>query len=158
MVLIVIGEPVFGMKRRSQIQTFLEHKDGKWVQHLALMTDDIFKTLREMKERSVVGGFEFMPPPPPSYYKNPKKRVGDVLSDEQIKECEELGVMVDRNDQGTLPTTFIEITQRLGCMVKDEKGKMYQKGGCGGFGKGNFAELFKSVEEFEKSLEAVKDC
>ncbi|OMO49764.1 4-hydroxyphenylpyruvate dioxygenase [Corchorus olitorius] len=169
MVLIVICEPVFGTKRRSQIQTYLEHNDGEGVQHLALMTDNIFKTLREMKKRSAVGGFEFMPPPPPTYYRNLKKRVGDVLSDEQIKECEELGVMVDRDDQGTLlqiftkpigdrPTTFIEIIQRLGCMVKDEQGKMYQKGGCGGFGKGNFAELFKSVEEFEKSLEPNKDC
>ncbi|EOX93126.1 Phytoene desaturation 1, putative [Theobroma cacao] len=120
MVLLVICEPVFGTKRRSQIQTFLEHNDGEGVQHLAL-----------------------------------------------IKECEELGVLVDRDDQGTLlqiftkpfgdrPTTFIEIIQRIGCMLKDDKGKMYQKGGCGGFGKGNFSELFKSVEEYEKSLERKK--
>jgi 4-hydroxyphenylpyruvate dioxygenase len=27
----------------------------------------------------------------------------------------------------------------------------YQKGGCGGFGKGNISELFKS--EYEKTLE-----
>lgn len=39
-------------------------------------------------------------------------------------------------------------------MIKDEQGKEYQKGGCGGFGKGNFSELFKSIEEYEKSLEA----
>ena len=39
-------------------------------------------------------------------------------------------------------------------MTKDAKGKEYQKGGCGGFGKGNFSELFKSIEEYEKSLEA----
>lgn len=39
-------------------------------------------------------------------------------------------------------------------MLKDEQGKEYQKGGCGGFGKGNFSELFKSIEEYEKTLEA----
>lgn len=39
-------------------------------------------------------------------------------------------------------------------MVKDEEGGTYQKGGCGGFGKGNISELFKSIEEYEKSLEA----
>lgn len=44
--------------------------------------------------------------------------------------------------------------QRIGCMEKDESGQEYQKGGCGGFGKGNFSELFKSIEEYEKSLEA----
>lgn len=51
---------------------------------------------------------------------------------------------------------FIEIIQRVGCMLKDEKGKEYQKGGCGGFGKGNFSELFKSIEEYEKTLEAKR--
>ena len=39
-------------------------------------------------------------------------------------------------------------------MEKDEKGQEYQKGGCGGFGKGNFSQLFKSIEDYEKSLEA----
>lgn len=39
-------------------------------------------------------------------------------------------------------------------MLKDENGQVYQKGGCGGFGKGNFSELFRSIEEYEKMLEA----
>ncbi|KAF5176627.1 4-hydroxyphenylpyruvate dioxygenase, partial [Thalictrum thalictroides] len=52
------------------------------------------------------------------------------------------------------PTIFIEIIQRLGCMMKDEDGKTFQKAGCGGFGKGNFSALFKSIEEYEKTLEA----
>lgn len=55
---------------------------------------------------------------------------------------------------GDRPTIFIEIIQRIGCMKKDEEGKVYQSGGCGGFGKGNFSELFKSIEEYEKTLEA----
>ncbi|XWS30911.1 hypothetical protein CRYUN_Cryun23aG0032000 [Craigia yunnanensis] len=165
MVLLPMNEPVFGTKRKSQIQTYLEHNEGAGVQHLALVSEDIFNTLREMRKRSFVGGFEFMPSPPPTYYKNLKNRAGDVLSDEQIKECEELGILVDRDDQGTLlqiftkpvgdrPTIFIEIIQRIGCMLKNEQGKQYQKGGCGGFGKGNFSELFKSIEEYEKTLEA----
>ncbi|XP_062105716.1 4-hydroxyphenylpyruvate dioxygenase-like [Humulus lupulus] len=164
-VLFPMNEPVFGTKRKSQIQTYLEHNEGAGVQHLALSSDDIFRTLREMRRRSGLGGFEFMPSPPPTYYKNLKNRAGDVLTEAQIKECEELGILVDRDDQGTLlqiftkplgdrPTIFIEIIQRVGCMMKDDKGKLYQKGGCGGFGKGNFSELFKSIEEYEKTLEA----
>ncbi|GAV61027.1 Glyoxalase domain-containing protein [Cephalotus follicularis] len=166
-VLLPMNEPVYGTKRKSQIQTYLEHNEGAGLQHLALVSEDIFKTLREMKKRSFVGGFEFMPSPPPTYYKNLKNRAGDVITDEQIKECEELGILVDKDDQGTLlqiftkpvgdrPTIFIEIIQREGCMVKDEGGKIYQKGGCGGFGKGNFSELFKSIEEYEKTLEAKR--
>lgn len=38
--------------------------------------------------------------------------------------------------------------------MKDDEGKVQQKAGCGGFGKGNFSELFKSIEEYEKTLEA----
>ncbi|KAI4305947.1 hypothetical protein L6164_029272 [Bauhinia variegata] len=167
MVLFPLNEPVYGTKRKSQIQTYLEHNEGAGLQHLALTSEDIFRTLREMRQRSSVGGFEFMPSPPPTYYKNLKNRAGDVLTDEQIKQCEELGILVDRDDQGTLlqiftkplgdrPTIFIEIIQRVGCTLKDEEGKIYQKGGCGGFGKGNFSELFKSIEEYEKSLEVKR--
>ncbi|KAM1429857.1 hypothetical protein ACFX2I_046000 [Malus domestica] len=141
MVLFSINEPVYGTKRKSQIQTYLEHNEGAGVQHLALVSEDIFRTLREMRSRSSVVGFQFMPAPSPTYYRNLKKRVGDVLTNEQIKECEE-------------PTIFVEIIQRVGCMLKDEEGKIHQKGGCGGFGKGNFSELFKSIEEYEKTLEA----
>ena len=54
------------------------------------------------------------------------------------------------------PTLFIEIIQRVGCLLKDDEGKAYQKGGCGGFGKGNFSELFKSIEEYEKTLEVKR--
>ncbi|KNA09446.1 hypothetical protein SOVF_153380 [Spinacia oleracea] len=163
-VLIPMNEPVYGTKRKSQIQTYLEHNEGAGVQHLALMSEDIFWTLREMRKRSGLGGFEFMPSPPPTYYRNMRNRVGDVLNEDQMKECEELGILVDKDDQGTLlqiftkhigdrPTMFIEIIQRIGCMTRNEEGKLYQKGGCGGFGKGNFSELFKSIEEYEKTLE-----
>ena len=51
------------------------------------------------------------------------------------------------------PTIFIEIIQRIGCMEEKVDGTITQKGGCGGFGKGNFSELFKSIEEYEKTLD-----
>lgn len=115
-VLFPLNEPVFGMKRKSQIQTYLEHNEGPGVQHLALVSQDIFKTLREMRKRSSVGGFEFMPSPPPTYYRNLKSRAGDVLSDDQIEECERLGILVDRDDQGTLLQIFTKpIGDRYSC-------------------------------------------
>jgi len=54
------------------------------------------------------------------------------------------------------PTLFLEIIQRVGCMVpsdNESQEHLVQKPGCGGFGKGNFKELFKSVELFERSLD-----
>ena len=39
-------------------------------------------------------------------------------------------------------------------MEKDEQGREYWKGGCDGFDKGNLSQRFKSIEDYEKSLEA----
>ncbi|XP_047076373.1 4-hydroxyphenylpyruvate dioxygenase-like [Lolium rigidum] len=164
-VLLPLNEPVHGTKRRSQIQTYLDYHGGPGVQHIALASSDVLRTLREMRARTPMGGFEFMAPPQAKYYEGVRRIAGDVLSEEQIKECQELGVLVDRDDQGVLlqiftkpvgdrPTFFLEMIQRIGCMEKDEVGQEYQKGGCGGFGKGNFSELFKSIEDYEKTLEA----
>ena len=69
----------------------------------------------------------------------------------------QIKLLIDRDDEGGLlqiftkplldrPTLFIEIIQRVGC--PGENGK--QKPACGGFGKGNFGALFKSIEDFEK--------
>ena len=98
-------------------------------------------------------------------------RIGDVLTREQYAECEELGILVDKDDQGVLmqiftrpfgdrPTIFFEIIQRIGCeeaKLLEVAGKpvsvVEQAAGCGGFGKGNFKELFKSIErQFEAEL------
>lgn len=164
MVLLPLNEPVFGTKRKSQIQTYLEFNEGSGLQHLALLTKDIFSTLKEMQLRTHLGGFDFMPKPPPTYYQNLRNRVADILTEPQMVQCEELGILVDRDDQGVLlqiftkplgdrPTIFVEIIQRIGCMEESGNGVGVQKGGCGGFGKGNFSELFKSIEEYEKTLE-----
>ncbi|KAL9677953.1 hypothetical protein QQ045_015791 [Rhodiola kirilowii] len=107
MVFLPLNEPIYWTKRKSQIKKF------------------------QMQAR-----FDFMPSPPPTYYKNLKNRAGDVLTVEQIKECEELGILVDMDDQGKIftkpigdrPTIFIEIIQRVGCTLKDKGGKTYGSG------------------------------
>ncbi|GLC38696.1 hypothetical protein PLESTB_000591400 [Pleodorina starrii] len=168
-VLLPVNEPTFGTPRKSQIQTYLEQNEGPGLQHLALLSNDIFHTLREMRARSEVGGFEFMPRPSDKYYKELPKKIGDTLTPEQYKEVEELGILVDRDDQGVLlqiftkplgdrPTVFIEIIQRVGCLREVHEpasGTVVgteQAAGCGGFGKGNFSELFKSIEDYERTL------
>ena len=164
-VLLPINEPTFGTSRKSQIQTYLDHNNGAGIQHLALMTDDIFTTMREMRKRSHIGGFEFMPQPSKGYYEKCPARIGeDSLTKQQFAELEELGLLADRDDQGILlqvftkplgdrPTVFCEIIQRIGCDIDENGKKKVQGAGCGGFGKGNFSELFKSIENFEKAME-----
>ena len=169
-VLLPVNEPTFGTKRKSQIQTYLEQNKGPGLQHLALKTDNIFDTVRKMRAHGGFrGGFEFQKPASEGYYRDLPKRVGaNALSPEQFKEVEELGLLVDKDDQGVLiqvftkplgdrPTVFIEIIQRIGCMrevggEEAKEKKMEQAAGCGGFGKGNFSELFKSIENFERTL------
>ena len=47
-------------------------------------------------------------------------------------------------------TLFLEIIQRVGCDKDPATNCMIaQKPGCGGFGKGNFHELFRAIEEYE---------
>lgn len=164
-VLLPINEPTTGTRRKSQIQTYLDHNNGPGLQHMALTTADIFVTMRELRKRSFCGGFEFMPKPSVEYYQKVRGRIGeDALTEKQFKELEELGLLADRDDQGILlqvftkplgdrPTIFIEIIQRIGCDKDDKGNKKEQAAGCGGFGKGNFSELFKSIENFEKQME-----
>ena len=147
----------------------MEHNCGAGVQHLALKTDDIFRTLREMRKVESLTGFELMPRPSDKYYKELRNKIGESLTEDQYLTCEELGILVDKDDQGVLlqvftkpvcdrPTLFIEIIERVGCMREQRDEKLnkveaVQAAGCGGFGKGNFKELFKSVEEYEATLD-----
>jgi 4-hydroxyphenylpyruvate dioxygenase len=129
-----INEPAPG-KKKSQIDEYLDFYRGPGVQHIAMATDDIVKTVRDMVGR----GVEFLSVPH-SYYEGAKARVGKI--DESFAALEELGVLVDRDDEGYLlqifskpvqdrPTLFYEIIQRKGAKS---------------FGKGNFKALFESIE------------
>lgn len=165
-VLIPLNEPTEG-KRKSQIQTYLEQNEGAGLQHLALKTDDIFETIRLMRQaEEEMGGFELMKRPSDAYYRELPDRLGDKLSEEQYKLLEELGILADADDEGILlqiftkpigdrPTFFFEIIQRVGCLYKPDdaqSSEMLERPGCGGFGQGNFRELFKAIEEHEKTL------
>lgn len=84
---------------KSQIQTYLEQNEGPGLQHLALKTDDILTTIKEMRQRSGCGGFEFMPRASDAYYRALPDKIGDALSPEQYKAIEELGILADKDDQ-----------------------------------------------------------
>eukprot|EP01035_Chromulina_nebulosa_P017833 gene17833-23445_t len=159
-ILLPLNEPTFGTKRKSQIQTYLEQNLGEGVQHIALQSSDIFYTLKCMKLVSYIGGFEFMDPPNSNYYMAVRKKLGDNLTESQYQLLQEYGILADRDTEGILlqiftkpigdrPTIFLEIIQRIGCI---DKNTLEQRPGCGGFGKGNFKDLFKSIEDYEKKL------
>ncbi len=129
-----INEPAEG-KRKSQIEEYLDFYEGPGVQHIALATDDIVQTVRDLNKR----GVEFLTIPG-SYYETLLDRVGKV--DEDVKVLKELNLLVDKDEEGYLlqiftkpvedrPTLFFEIIQRKGAKS---------------FGAGNFKALFESIE------------
>jgi 4-hydroxyphenylpyruvate dioxygenase len=129
-----INEPASG-KKKSQIQEFLDYYLDNGTQHIALRTEDIVKTVRQLREN----GVEFLGMPH-AYYETLADRVGDVGV--PIATLEELGIEADRDEEGYLlqiftrpiqdrPTFFFEIIERHGSR---------------GFGVGNFKALFEAIE------------
>ena len=129
-----INEPAEGRKK-SQIEEYLEFYKGPGVQHIAIATDDIVATVSKLS----VQGVEFLRVPE-TYYADLERRVGKI--EEPVSKLEELGILVDRDDEGYMlqiftrpvedrPTLFYEIIQRKGSRS---------------FGKGNFKALFEAIE------------
>ena len=134
-----INEPAKAAKR-SQIEEYLDFYEDSGVQHIAVATDDIIKTVTELRTR----GIEFLSAPPRAYYEDIPNRLGDHMNNmhEDIDMLEKLAIMVDADEEGYLlqiftkpvedrPTLFFEIIQRMGAK---------------GFGAGNFKALFESIE------------
>ena len=129
-----INEPAEG-RRKSQIEEYLDYYLSPGAQHLAILTGDIITTIRQLRRN----GVEFLRVPD-AYYESLPERVGAIR--ESYETIRELGILVDKDDEGYLlqiftrpiqdrPTMFIEIIQRHGAQ---------------GFGKGNFKALFESLE------------
>ncbi|HLS12715.1 MAG TPA: 4-hydroxyphenylpyruvate dioxygenase [Flavobacteriaceae bacterium] len=134
-----INEPAEG-KKKSQIEEYLDFYEGEGVQHIAVATDDIIKTVSDMRSR----GVEFLSVPPQAYYDSVPLRLGkfDHELKEDIDKLQKLGIMIDADEEGYLlqiftkpvedrPTLFYEVIQRMGAK---------------GFGAGNFKALFESIE------------
>jgi 4-hydroxyphenylpyruvate dioxygenase len=129
-----INEPAEG-KKKSQVEEFLDFYQGEGVQHVAMATNNIVHTVTQLRNR----GVEFLQVPK-TYYDDLLDRVGQI--DEDLEPLRELGILVDRDEEGYLlqlftkpvqdrPTLFFEIIQRKGAQS---------------FGKGNFKALFEAIE------------
>jgi 4-hydroxyphenylpyruvate dioxygenase len=129
-----INEPGQGTKR-SQIEEFLDAYRSAGVQHLALQTDDIIATVRSLKERGVA----FLDVPP-EYYEDLDERIGEVH--ESWDDLAELGILVDRDEEGYLLQIFTEPVQDRPTVFYE----IIQRQGATGFGLGNFRALFEAIE------------
>jgi len=133
-VKLPINEPAEGLKK-SQIEEYLDFNEGPGIQHIALISSNILDTIRVLRKN----GLKFLKLPD-TYYELLRKK--NILIKEDIDKIQELGILVDHDEEGYLlqlftqpmqdrPTLFIEIIQRRGSR---------------GFGQGNFQSLFESIE------------
>jgi len=129
-----INEPATG-KKKSQIQEYLDFYKGPGVQHIAMATDDIIATVKTLRAR----GVEFNQTPT-TYYDNLQARVGKI--DEDLATLQELGILVDRDDEGYLLQIFTKPAQDRPTLFYE----IIQRKGARSFGKGNFKALFESIE------------
>jgi 4-hydroxyphenylpyruvate dioxygenase len=129
-----INEPAKGRKK-SQVEEYLDFYRGQGIQHIALSTGNILKTVEELQKR----GVDFIQIPD-TYYEQLEERIGNTK--EPLSEIRRLRLLVDRDDEGYLvqtftrpigdrPTFFFEIIQRHHARS---------------FGKGNFKALFEAIE------------
>lgn len=142
-VILVFVEPAPG-KRRSPISEFLIAYQGPGVHHVAVNATDIIHTVRNLRDNGV--GFAKTPS---TYYEDLEARVGTIAAN--VRDLEQLGVLVDRDASGylmqifcshlqTRPTFFFEIIQRMGAE---------------GFGSGNIKALFKALERAQAARGAA---
>jgi 4-hydroxyphenylpyruvate dioxygenase len=114
-----INEPAEG-KRKSQIEEYLEYFGGPGVQHVALQSEDIVRTVESLQERGIV----FLSTPD-AYYEDVQDRVGEIGED-----WDDLLQIFTKTAQDR-PTLFFEVIERHGAR---------------GFGEGNFKALFEAIE------------
>jgi 4-hydroxyphenylpyruvate dioxygenase len=129
-----INEPAAG-KKKSQIDEYLEYYRGPGVQHLAIATNDILHTVSSLRDR----GIEFLRVPT-TYYDTLLDRVGHI--DEDLEPLKELGILVDRDDEGYLLQIFTKPVQDRPTLFYE----IIQRKGARSFGKGNFKALFEAIE------------
>ena len=129
-----LNEPAEG-KKKSQIDEYLEFYGGPGVQHIAIATNDIVSTVTALRDR----GVEFLKVPT-TYYDSLPERVGHI--DEDVGPLRDLGILVDRDDEGYLLQIFTKPVQDRPTLFYE----IIQRKGAKSFGKGNFKALFEAIE------------
>ena len=121
---------------KSQIEEYLREYHGEGIQHIALGTSDIYRTVDVLRRHGVA--FQSAPD---SYYEGVDERVQGHR--ESLAALKERAILIDGNPskgEGVLLQIF---TQNVIGPIFFE---IIQRKGNEGFGEGNFRALFESIE------------
>jgi 4-hydroxyphenylpyruvate dioxygenase len=126
---------------KSQIEEYLRKYKGEGIQHIAMGSRDLYKTIESLN----ANGIAFMPGAPDTYYEKIDERVpghGEpierlrhnriLIDGEGVVNGGMTKVLLQRFSKTCIGPIFFEFIERKG----DE-----------GFGEGNFRALFESIEE-----------
>jgi 4-hydroxyphenylpyruvate dioxygenase len=133
---------------KSQVEEFLRDYRGEGIQHIALGTDDICKSVETLRSR----GVQFQAAPD-TYYEAVDKRVAG--HGENIARLKASGVLIDgapTQGQGLLLQIFTQ--NAIGPIFFE----IIQRKGNEGFGEGNFKALFESIEQDQIRRGVLKDA
>lgn len=133
-ITIPINEPT---EDKSQIQEYLDEYNGSGIQHIALLTEDICSTVKEVKD-SGVPTLDV----PDTYYEVLRDRVPNITED--MNTLKNLRLLADGDEEGYLLQIF---TQNLIGPIFYE---FIQRKNHYGFGEGNFQALFEAIERDQK--------
>jgi len=123
---------------KSQIEEYLQEYKGEGIQHIALGTDDVYRTVDALRGR----GVEFQETPS-TYYEAVNRRVHGHRED--LAELERRGILIDGDAaSGILLQIFTK--NAIGPIFFE----IIQRKGNEGFGEGNFQALFESIELDQK--------
>lgn len=123
---------------KGQIEEFLMAYNGEGIQHIALRCDDLPACWDRLKAR----GTKFMAPPPDTYYDMLEERLPN--HGENIEALQSRGILLDGSTEGGEPRLLLQIFSET--LVGPIFFEFIQRKRDEGFGEGNFAALFESIE------------
>jgi 4-hydroxyphenylpyruvate dioxygenase len=134
---------------KSQIAEYLDLYHGEGIQHVALGTDDIYRTVEGMKGTGVVFQDTI-----DTYYDLVTKRLPE--HNEDLEELRRLRILIDGAAHQGAPHELL-----LQIFTKEVIGPIFfeiiQRKGNEGFGEGNFKALFESIEEDQIKRGVLKE-
>ena len=126
-----------GVGEKSSINEFVEAFNGSGMQHIALLTENMLGTLRQLQDTSIKTLEMY-----DEYYDNVFEHVTSV--DENHAELQKFNVLVDGDNKGYLLQIFTRNVVGPMCF------EFIQRKNNNTFGEGNFQALFRAIEIEQK--------
>jgi len=134
----------------GQIEEYLMAFNGEGIQHIALFSDNLLKSVDSLRQ----AGVPLMKAPPATYYRMLADRLPGHGEDANALQAR--GILLDGSTQGGAKRLLLQIFSAT--MLGPVFFEFIQRKGDDGFGEGNFKALFESLErdQIERGVLDIK--